>query len=354
MTTDSQTPKAEPAEAAPQSSHRSDVDLMRLAACVTVMLGHAGGTLIRRTRDSEVESTATTIGHLAEAVNPWAVPLFFAIAGWAVLYGAPPKRERTMLRRITRHLVPLAVWTAIYLLAYNLMDTDAVDVRRQAIQSIFESDRPSYHLWYLYSYIPLITVFGALVLFWKGQRPWKLTAIGLFFASAGVMSQWGQKIFDLELGSWSWGFSTYGAAYFVFGGFLVHSARTFSVPRWLVILVFGAAACGVYYWETEIHYPIQNANPLTFILASCVVLMCGTITVSERTAQRLKKIASASFGAFLVHIFFIDFVFERLFPLNMGWAPTAALFAVSWVSIIVVSFTCSLAWGKLKLRRVLG
>lgn len=54
---------------------------MRLAACVTVMLGHSGGTLILRTEDSEAASAATVVGHVAESVNPWAVPLFFAIAG---------------------------------------------------------------------------------------------------------------------------------------------------------------------------------------------------------------------------------------------------------------------------------
>ena len=43
---------------------------MRLAACVTVMLGHSGGTLIRRTRESETDSAATVVGHVAESVNP--------------------------------------------------------------------------------------------------------------------------------------------------------------------------------------------------------------------------------------------------------------------------------------------
>lgn len=327
---------------------------MRLAACVTVMLGHSGGTLIRRTRESETDSAATVVGHVAESVNPWAVPLFFAIAGWAVLFGAPPRQEQTMLKRIIRHAVPLFVWTALYLLIYNAIDTDAVDLRRQAVQSLFESGRPSYHLWYLYAYIPLITVFGALMLFWRGQRPWILVALGLLFATGGVISEHGQAALDLDLGWWSWGFGTYGAAFFIFGGFLVHQARTFRVPRWLIIIVFALAAAGVYLWETEVHYPIQNANPLTFVLAACVVLMCGTVTVQERTMRLLKKLASASFGAFLIHIFFVDLMFWHLFPLDLSWPATAGLFLICWAAVAAVSFAFSLTWGALKLRRIFG
>ncbi|MCT1657891.1 acyltransferase [Brevibacterium luteolum] len=259
-----------------------------------------------------------------------------------------------MLTRIIRHAVPLFVWTALYLVVYNLVDTQAVDLRRQAVQSVFGSGRPAYHLWYLYSYIPLITLFGALVLFWKGKRPWILVALGLLFASGGVVSEWSQKALDLELGSWSWSFGTYGAAYFILGGFLVHNARNFSVPRWVLVVVFGLAAIGVYLWETEVHYPIQNANPLTFILAACVVLMCGTITVQERTMRLLKKLASASFGAFLIHIFFVDLMFWHLFPLDLSWPATAGLFFICWVAVAAVSFAFSLTWGALKLRRVLG
>lgn len=334
--------------------HRPDVDVMRLAACVTVMLGHAGGSLIRRTRDDFPDASANLVGHLAEAVNPWAVPLFFAIAGWATLAGAPPRTEHSAFRRIVRHAIPLAVWSALYLLIFNAFDSDAVDVRSLAVQSFFQSDRPAYHLWYLYNYIPLITIFGALILFLRGRRPWLLVALSLVFASGSVLSEHAQALAGVELGDWKWGIATYQVAFFIMGGFLIHYARTFTVPRWVLASVFGSAAVGVLLWETGIHYPIQNANPLTFVLGACVVLLSGSLSVSEQASARLKVLASASFGAFLVHIVFVEVVFMQFFPLDLGFALTLALFVLGWVAVAVVSFALSLGWGRLRMRRYLG
>src|SRR5699024_465948 len=49
-------------------SHRHDVDVMRVLAGLTVMVGHSGGVLIGR---AEEGSDAWWLGHFAEAVNPW-------------------------------------------------------------------------------------------------------------------------------------------------------------------------------------------------------------------------------------------------------------------------------------------
>lgn len=334
--------------------HRADVDLLRLAACITVMLGHAGGTLIRRTRDESPDSAVNLVGHLGEAVNPWAVPLFFAIAGWAVLAGAPPTTETSMLRRVVRHAVPLAIWTALYIAIFNWIDSDSINVRELAVQSLFESDRPAYHLWYLYNYIPLIVIFGALILFMNGFRPWKLALLALLFSTGSIVSEHAQNLLDVELGNWRWGIATYQVVYFVVGGFLIHLAQSFKIPRWVLVAVFGIAAALVFLWETEIHYPIQNANPLTPVLGACVILLCGSVQVSDQWAHRLKRIASASFGAFLVHIFFTELVFAHLFPTGLNFLPTLLLFILGWISVIVVSFALSMAWGRLRLRKLLG
>ena len=338
--------------------HRADVDVLRLLACVTVMLGHAGGTLIRHTHDDSPDFAANTIGHLAEGVNPWAVPMFFAIAGWAVLAGAPPRDEQSMVRRITRHLVPLLAWSVLYLVVYKLVAWDDIDFRGILAAIPFESQRPSYHLWYLYAYIPLITVFGALMLFLRGKRPWGLAVLALVFSGGGVVFAFAQDRLGLEIASWSWGVGSYSVTYFVIGGFLIHTARTFRLPRWArwgLPAVFLCASACVFLWETRVHYPIENANPLTPILGATVILFTCSFTVSDRVSGILKRVAAASFGAFLVHIMFVDLVFGRLFPLDVSFAPGLALFVLGWIACIAVSFALSLAWGRIPgARRLLG
>lgn len=278
-----------PAASLPGDSqrHRADVDVLRLLACITVMLGHSGGTLIRRTHDDAPESAALTIGHLAEAMNPWAVPMFFAIAGWAVLAGAPPRDQQSMVRRITRHLVPLLVWSVVFLVVYKLVAWDDTDFRGILATIPFESQQPSYHLWYLYVYIPLITVFGALMLFLRGQRPWFLMALALVFSGGGVVLTFVQDQLDVEFASWAWGVGTYSVSYFVAGAILIHFAPTFRITGWMragLTAVFLAAAVGVHLWETRVHYPIENANPLTPVLGGALIVLVCSFRVSDRVA----------------------------------------------------------------------
>ncbi|WP_029088126.1 acyltransferase [Brevibacterium album] len=382
-------------------AYRGDVDLLRLTACLTVMLGHAGGTLIRRARDEHPESAALLVGHLAEAVNPWAVPMFFAVAGWAVLAGAPPTGEATMVRRIVRHAVPLAFWSLAYLLVHKLLDWDRTDLRGTLAQLPFSAAGPGYHLWYLYLYIPLIAVFGAAVLVVRGGRPWRLAALGLLFSAGPVLFEVAQSTVTGDLGGWRWGLTTYAVVYFVGGGLLIHAAETLQLrpwAHWATGLVFVAAAGAVFLWETRIHYPIENANPLTAFLGVCVVLLASALwrrfgerpgarggtgprgtegsegrtgtgggkapgsgtgaaaaQPPSRRVTRLRTLAGASFGAFLVHVLLIDAVFGALFPLELGFAATAVLFVCLWLGCFAVSLAASLLWGRVPgARRLLG
>src|SRR5699024_11477816 len=58
--------------------HRHDVDVMRVLAGLTVMVGHSGGVLIGR---AEEGSDAWWLGHFAEGVYHRAVPMFFILVG---------------------------------------------------------------------------------------------------------------------------------------------------------------------------------------------------------------------------------------------------------------------------------
>ncbi|PCC45313.1 MULTISPECIES: acyltransferase [Brevibacterium] len=333
--------------------HRHDVDVMRVLAGLTVMVGHSGGVLIGR-GEAEESSHAWLLGHLAEAVNPWAVPMFFMIAGWATLVGAPPRSGAKVWDRIIRHFVPLFAWSIIFILGFNLFDTDSVDVRHDLVRTFLEADRPAFHLWYLYAYIPLILVFGTLVLFWRGQRPWKLAALAVVLAGSSVWAPFVLEQLGSSQDAWRWGFATYQVVYFCMGAFFIHYAKDLRPPRWTLVLAFGVCAAGVFFWESDYSYPIANANPLIVGLAVSVILIISRIELGERTKRFFTKLAGASFGAFLVHVFFLELFFERLFVVD----ASPLLLVVQYVGYLgltaVLSYALSLAWGKLRLRRILG
>ncbi|UVI37601.1 acyltransferase [Brevibacterium spongiae] len=335
----------------PRRAHRHDVDVMRVLAGLTVMVGHSGGVLIGC---SEEGSDAWWLGHLAEAVNPWAVPMFFMIAGWAVLAGAPPRTEAKMWDRIIRHLVPLAAWSVIFVLGFNLFDTDEVNVRHDLARSFLEAGRPAFHLWYLYAYIPFILVFGTLVLFWKNQRPWKLAALALLLAGSTVWAPFLLGLIGSEQDAWKWGFATYQVAYFVIGAFIIHHAEELRPPIWSLCLLFAASALGVLWWESQKSYPIENANPLIVGLAVSVILLVSRLRLGERTKKVFTRLASASFGAFLCHVFFLELFFERLYDVDTGPILLVAQYLGFLIAMAAASYALSLTWGKLHLRRILG
>jgi surface polysaccharide O-acyltransferase-like enzyme len=351
LTTPPTADNAPTANAQPKKAHRHDVDVMRVLAGLTVMVGHSGGVLIGR---SEEGSNAWWLGHLAEAVNPWAVPMFFMIAGWAVLAGAPPRTEAKMWDRIVRHLVPLAVWSVIFVLGFNLFDTDEVNVRHDLARSFLEAGRPAFHLWYLYAYIPLILVFGTLVLFWRGGRPWRLAALALVLGGSTVWAPFALEIIGSDQTAWKWGFATYQVVYFVIGAFVIQHAHELRPPIWTLCLLFAVSALGVLWWESQREYPIANANPLIVGLAISVILIVSRIRLGDRMKTVVTRLASASFGAFLVHVFFLELFFEHLYDVEAGPLLLVVQYLGFLTLMAAVSYALSLTWGRLRLRRLLG
>ncbi|MDN6748083.1 MAG: acyltransferase [Brevibacterium sp.] len=362
-------PDAESVEAAPRDGigsqtrsqefplasrgHRHDVDVMRVLAGLTVMVGHSGGVLIGRGEGADTNH-AWLLGHLAEAVNPWAVPMFFMIAGWATLVGAPPRTGAKVWDRIIRHFVPLFAWSFIFILGFTFFATDSVDVRHDQARTFLEAGRPAFHLWYLYAYIPLVLIFGTLVLFWRGLRPWKLAALCVILAGSSV---WAPFVLE-QLGSgqtaWKWGIATYQVVYFCLGAFFIHYAKDIRPPMWALVLTFGACALGVFWWESDYSYPIANANPLIVGLAASVILIISRIELGERTKRFFTTLAGASFGAFLVHVFFLELFFEHLFVIDASPVVLVVQYLGYLGLTAVLSYSLSLAWGRLRLRRILG
>ncbi|WP_258234225.1 acyltransferase family protein [Brevibacterium oceani] len=89
-------------------------------------------------------------------------------------------------------------------------------------------------------------------------------------------------------------------------------------PIWTLCLLFAVSALGVLWWEPQREYPIANANPLIVGLAISVILVVSRIRLGDRMEKFVTRLASASFGAFLVHVFFLELFFEHLYDVEAG------------------------------------
>ncbi|MFP8906771.1 acyltransferase [Streptomyces atacamensis] len=352
-------PVSAPAPASAPREHRHDIDLMRLICSVAVMLGHIGGVFIAAVERQEANGPgAYWTGHIVEALNPFAVPMYFAIAGWAVLAGAPPRDSRRMWQRIVRNSVPLFVWTALYLLWGRAWGTNDGPVSRLALEAVFGSVRPAYHLWFMYAYIPLIAALAFVVLVRAGKRPWGLGAVLLVLASAPSLMGDLERWTGWDLPRFGWGFGVYQVAYALGGAML------FALPagalgrlagrRWVWAVPMALTAAGVLWYHTRVHYVIPNAHLLVAVMTGCVLLMVTRVRVPERWVPLLSKLAGASLGAYMVHVMVISAIVEPLVSADVPGAVAGPLFVALLAATVAVSFGASLLWGRLGLRRYLG
>lgn len=336
--------------------HRVDVDLMRLICSCAVMLGHVGATFITAV-DRAVENGpgAFWVGHVADSMNEFAVPMYFAMAGWAVLVGAPPRDGAAAWRRLSRNGLPLFTWTAIYLVWAWARDRNEEPMTDLAVTSLFGSVQPAYHLWFMYVYLPLVAVLAFVVLLRAGQRPWFLGGLLLAVAVAPAAMETLERLTDRDGPPVSWGFGTYSLVYAVIGAFLFGLPR--GVParyRWLLVPGYLTAFAGCLWYNTQVHYVIPNAHLFVAALTGCVLLLVTRVRVPERIRPRLTKLAGAALGAYMVHVIVVEEVVRPQVSADLSAGLAAILLPALWLLTIALSYAASLLWGRLGLRGWLG
>lgn len=343
----------------PKAEHRYDIDLMRVLASVGVILCHAAAQLM--TAVGRVPSggrPAYWTGITGDALSRWAVPMFFAMAGWVVLSGAPPRDGRQVGKRLTRIVVPMAVWTAAYLVFDWARGAEAKKPTRQiAYDAVFGSVQPAYHLWYLYAYVPMILLLSVIVLIRAGKRPWGAGAVLLAVGLAPTFLSDLARYVDFRIPAFRWGFVMYQIVYAVAGALLLSLPRSAVVGRkrrvlWLVGVLCAWGAVTVY--QHRVHFPSPYASIVVAFMAGTVLMALNGVMVPERYHSMLGKLAGASFGAYLVHLMFLEYMTPHMVTADAGWLRAVATMLGLTVVTVVLSFAAALLWTRLRLGRWLG
>ena len=335
--------------------HRYDIDLLRVVCAGFVILLHVAGDYVTGVDADPANGAAVYwTGIVANSMSRFAVPLYFAMAGWAVLFGAPPRDGRRLAKRMARVVVPLFVWTALYLAWDHVRGANEQSTLELAGESLLASVRPAYHLWYLYAYVPVILFLGFIVLLRAGRRPWGIAAALLGFAVAGVQVTAVERVTGWDWPLVDWNFGLYHVLYAA-GGALVLTLEGTKVPRWVRALVSVAGLGAVIWFQHAVHYVIPNANLLTVVFSFAVALTVSRMRVPERIRPWLGKLSAASFGAYLVHLLILRFLTERLVSPELGWGAAIGLLLGITAVTTALAFGASLLWGKsARLRGLLG
>ncbi|GAA3861276.1 acyltransferase [Streptomyces sedi] len=339
-----------------EREHRFDVDLLRLVASCAVIITHVSAALIHAVDQRRANGEAVYwAGFVGDSSTSFAVPVFFAIAGWAVVVGAPPRDSGRLWQRIVRNTVPMFVWTAIYLVWAFTRDRNEDPIADLAVDSLFDSVQPAYHLWFMYAYLPIVVMLGFVVLLRAGQRPWGLGLLLLGLAGLAPALSTLHEVTGWETPRVGWGFGTYSVVYAIGGAFLLAATRP--VParwRWPLVGLALVSVLGIVWYNTDIHYVIPNAHPFVGVLSVCVILLLVRVRVPERRRALVGRLANAALGAYLIHVIFVEELVDRFVEPDFTAVQVAFFLPGVLLMTLALSYAASLLWGRLGLRRYLG
>ncbi|MET7294188.1 acyltransferase [Streptomyces griseoloalbus] len=338
-------PAAGTAQGRPGRERRYDIDLLRVVCTAAVVLVHASGEFI--------DAGHRTTGVLGDSVSRFAVPVFFAMAGWSALAGSPVRGDAQLLTRLGRILRPMAVWTAVYLLWQYVAGPPLNGGVKEAVRALFGSVEAAYHLWYLYAYVPLLLLLGvaALVLKQHATPRWSLLLLAAFAVAPAVVGD-ARTLTGLPLPGWNWSVSLSSLGYAVAGAALLAARRRGPRPLWIAAAAVALVALTVY--QFTVRHPAAYGSAAVAALTFAVLGAVAGVPVPERVRAVLGRLSDASFGTYLVHLLFVMLlvrpVAERV---PHGFAAPVAL-AVTAVAAAALSFAASVLWGWLGMRKWLG
>ncbi|CAM5440916.1 Surface polysaccharide O-acyltransferase-like enzyme OS=Streptomyces albaduncus OX=68172 GN=FHS32_000389 PE=4 SV=1 [Streptomyces griseoloalbus] len=324
---------------------RYDIDLLRVLCTAAVVLVHASAEFIDAGHD--------TTGVLGDTAGRFAVPVFFAMAGWAALSGAPVGDERRLLTRLGRILRPMAVWTALYLLCAYLTGGPGAGPAEEAGRALFGSVEAAFHLWYLYAYVPLLLLLGVVVLVVRRRTlPTRALALLVAFALAPALAGDVREITGWSPPDWGWSVPLSTVVYAVAGAALLAAPRL--GPRALWAAGAAVAFTGLAVYQLTVHHPAAYGGVAVAAVTFAVLGTVAGIRVPERVRPLVARLSDASFGTYLVHLLWVRLlvgpVAGRL-P-DGPWAPAAL--AVTAVAAAALSFAVSVLWGRPGWRKWLG
>jgi surface polysaccharide O-acyltransferase-like enzyme len=330
---------------------RYDVDLIRILATLAVIVLHTSHLV------DKVTPGRTSSGHyitlVADAAGRFAVPAFFAMAGWAVLVASPPRDGATVGRRLVRILVPMAVWTAGYIAFVNLNGWYAGTAPKTfAVDAAFGQILPAYHLWYLYAYVPLILLLSIAALLRAGVRPIVPAAAVLV---VGVAAGSGPAISHLtgwDLPRFDWVPEFYQLAYAVGGAVLLALPRI--RMRWIWWLLALAGLAGTMVWEQRIVQPAPYGVPVIGLLTLGLLAGLSRVRIPVQWRRSVVRLSEASFGVYLVHLMILQTLTSQFLPTAVDGTRALVTMIAFSVATAVAAYAISLAWGRLNLRRLLG
>lgn len=338
-------------------TRQTELDLLKICAFLCVVSLHV---TVKVWFDAPIESWQWQVANAFRGT--WAVPVFVMISGRFLLDPAKNVSSPKLKGYMGRVVVAFAVWSAFYevyrlLVLYPIGDLGAIDWKWEAVEFM----TGEYHLWYLpmlaglYLAVPFLRKICQdkglmrryLLLFFVMEA---ISTYGVHLPKVGVLIR---PVMDNMYFRFAMGYT----GYFVLGYYLSIEEVSRKKERWiyalgLLCLIMTPVANSIYALRTgeRTEFFSENLTPNVILAAAAIYIFfskrisCVKFSIPVRNA--ISKFAGLGFGAYLVHVIFIELIddfigIDFLSGNPLLWVP------VLTVLISAISLLCAAMLQKI-------
>src|SRR2546423_4132746 len=336
-----------------------ELDLMRPVTAVTAVAVHVLAftqSLNHTTTGMQVQYGIITSVHLTREVFMFIT----ALALTYVYFGRPFSGKRFWARRSIGVLVPYCVWS----IAYTWVNTSQHSPAAFARTALFDilTGNASYQLYYILLTLQLYLVLPLFLLFLKyiKQHPWKALSMSfvlqvlLMYADYRYLQQGtlaSSGVWQI-VGAYQDRFLLTYQFFFILGGLaalFLKQARAFvlSHGKWIVSgFVLALAALWVHFllqvdvYHESLGYATSVLQPMMTFYSPVVIVLLVFLACrwASRTDQQghpkgyrfWRTLSDASFGIYLVHVFILTALLQRVVPFMPEAWPVALRVFLTW------------------------
>lgn len=322
----------------------SQFEYMRIFAALSVILLHISSSVM--TTFKPVVDWQWWIGNIIASATHWAVPVFIMISG-ALHIGKEVSIKHFFVKKFQRVALPLFVSIACFAIIYHYFRKDPLTFEFVIKRVIY--DQPYEHLYFLFIllFLFLLTPFFNMVL--------KMSAKSffiLFVCSLIITLFWnpGRFIFTF----WLPFVSYYLAGYLLFKySQFPKVLLTIALMSSFLITIVGTAT-----FTTQLianqngFYFFDYQSPTTIILSFCLYLLFLARGKKESLSKKIKTLASATYGVFLIHPVWIIFSRQMMQFVSITIEDTLIYLVTTFFITTLGSFLTVFFYQKLQAHHV--
>jgi surface polysaccharide O-acyltransferase-like enzyme len=331
-------------------------DFVRAVAMLLVVLLHAS----MRTDDlTEFGWWASTTLHTLSRIS---VPLFFLLSGWLLLNAqtAPPLWT-FYLRRASKILVPLVVWSAFSLGWRVLVHREAPPTWSSVPKSLLNGSA-YYHLWFLPIILKLSLLAPLLLWLRRASGPRRYLGAMAVLAAIALLACVVSETFRHSPARYLVGYG----GYFVLGG-LIGGARLTATTRllaWCAWLLGWALTLTATYWtsaapdsRSETFLGFQTANIAVSSIGAFLLLIdwAGSrqkMCADSRVFHFLRALSACSLGVYVLHPFALELCWLGKLGSWVTGTNWPALAAILFHAVFALTL-CAMITAGLRASRLL-